>query len=309
MRVFLLTLITFIASTVFAGRPLTNHRTAERVVAIGDIHGDFQTAFDVLKLAELIDKQGEWIGGRTVLVQVGDLMDRGKDERKLLDFFHELKIKAKKKGGSVHTLNGNHEALNVDPENMEWTFDRYVLYENGFTDFEEFYDSKKKDKNLRRLPRKMRGRAAAFRPGGVYAMRLSENNIAMKIGRTIFVHGGILPKYAKKGLGLMNRQVSRWMKNLSDIPEWLMLKDSPLWARDFSRKTRSKDCDVLESSLKILNADRMIVAHTPQLEGINSVCDGKAWRVDTGASPYYGGPLEALEILNGTELRIIRAKN
>lgn len=45
----------------------------DRIVAIGDIHGDLDKLRDALELANVWDNdREEWIGGTTVVVQVGD---------------------------------------------------------------------------------------------------------------------------------------------------------------------------------------------------------------------------------------------
>lgn len=54
-------------------------RFKRRIVAIGDLHGDLPHAVRVLRLAELIDMRNKWIGKKTVLVQTGDIVDRGRD--------------------------------------------------------------------------------------------------------------------------------------------------------------------------------------------------------------------------------------
>ena len=54
----------------------------------------------------------------------------------------------------------------------------------------------------------------------------------------------------------------------------------------------------------LLKAEIMFVAHTVQENGINSACDGKVVRTDTGISSYYGGKKEAVLIKNGKLYRI-----
>ena len=49
----------------------------DRVVAVGDVHGDYDQLVAVLRSAGLIDEQGNWTGGKTHLVQNGDVLDRG----------------------------------------------------------------------------------------------------------------------------------------------------------------------------------------------------------------------------------------
>jgi hypothetical protein len=43
---------------------------AERIIAIGDVHGDAKALRSCLNMAGVMDSKGSWIGGRTHLVQV-----------------------------------------------------------------------------------------------------------------------------------------------------------------------------------------------------------------------------------------------
>ncbi|HEY6552872.1 MAG TPA: metallophosphoesterase, partial [Vicinamibacteria bacterium] len=85
----------------------------DRVVAVGDIHGDYDQFVTVLRDAGLVDGQLAWSGGRAHLVQTGDRIDRGPDSRKVMDLLMRLEKEAKKASGAVHSLLGNHEAMNV----------------------------------------------------------------------------------------------------------------------------------------------------------------------------------------------------
>ena len=58
-------------------RPATFLPKAEKIVAIGDVHGDMMKARRAFKLAGLVDDDDRWIGGKTVVVQLGDILDRG----------------------------------------------------------------------------------------------------------------------------------------------------------------------------------------------------------------------------------------
>ena len=48
----------------------------QRIVAVGDLHGDYSAWIDIARGAGLIDGRGRWAGGRTTLVQLGDVPDR-----------------------------------------------------------------------------------------------------------------------------------------------------------------------------------------------------------------------------------------
>ena len=84
-----------------------------RVVAIGDVHGDYDNYMAVLKEAGVINRRGKWVAGDTHLVQVGDIPDRGPDTLKIIQHLQKLEKQAKKAGGYVHLLIGNHEYMNI----------------------------------------------------------------------------------------------------------------------------------------------------------------------------------------------------
>lgn len=50
----------------------------ERIVAIGDIHGDLEALFLILFDAGIIDINGKWIAQNTFVVQTGDIFDKGR---------------------------------------------------------------------------------------------------------------------------------------------------------------------------------------------------------------------------------------
>jgi 3',5'-cyclic AMP phosphodiesterase CpdA len=77
------------------------------------LHGDLPHAQRVLRLAGLVDHRSRWIGKRAVLVQTGDIVDRGRDTIALYAFFDQLRAQAEKAGGVVVSLLGNHEMMNA----------------------------------------------------------------------------------------------------------------------------------------------------------------------------------------------------
>ena len=85
-----------------------------RLVAIGDLHGDLDKARRALVAARVLDPSTDrWCGGDTVVVQVGDVLDRGDGEVACLFLLERLAREAELAGGAVHVLNGNHETMNV----------------------------------------------------------------------------------------------------------------------------------------------------------------------------------------------------
>ncbi|HEX8256410.1 MAG TPA: metallophosphoesterase, partial [Allosphingosinicella sp.] len=86
---------------------------AERIVAIGDLHGDHAAWRQIAAAAGLIDQAGRWAGGRAILVQTGDVTDRGPDSLKIIRDLRRLQSEAQRAGGRVIAVVGNHEAMNV----------------------------------------------------------------------------------------------------------------------------------------------------------------------------------------------------
>ena len=278
--------------------PPTRFPAAERIVAMGDWHGDLGAARVALRLAGAIDDEGRWIGGTLVVVQTGDQLDRGDEEQEVLDLLDRLGAEAAAAGGAVHALLGNHELMNVEGDF------RYVT-EGGWADFADAdITIDLGDSTIASLPAEQRPRAAAFRPGGEYALLLAKRNVAVIVGRTLFVHGGILPAHLAYGIERINRETRAWLLGEAGRPAIYEDSDDPVWDRHFSDEPDSADCLLLGEVLAALDCDRMVVGHTPMEDGVTTWCDDRVWCIDTGAAAAYGGPVEVLEI-TGRGIRVL----
>ena len=264
----------------------------ERLVALGDVHGDHDAMVAALSLAGVIDDEGHWSGGETVVVQTGDQLDRGDAERRILDHLEVLADEAHAAGGALLVLNGNHETMNVELDL------RYVT-PGGFVDFADLAPPEgEQDEQLLEYDAFERGRVAAFRPGGPYARLLAGHNTVLQVGDTIFVHGGVLPEHAELGLDHINTTISDWMLGDEAEPSALIGGDGIVWVRNYSDETSADDCALLAETLATLGASRMVVGHTVQDE-VTSFCAERVWRVDVGLAAYYGGPTQVIEIRDG----------
>lgn len=271
----------------------------KRIIVIGDLHGDWEMTIKSLKIAKLIDSNNNWIGGETVVVQVGDQIDRCRfsgmscnlpnttknDEAsdvKILNYFTKLHEQAQKTGGAVYSIIGNHELMNVNGDM------RYVSYKN----VKEFENYKKPDGSI--IKDGMEARSWAFSPGNPIANFLGcTRQLSLIIGSNLFVHAGVVPKIAEKyGVQDMNQIMSLFLwdklNNSVDYKDLLDSSDySPLWNRVFGNKSKSQEsCNQLMNPLKeIYKVDRMFIGHTPQIEtGITNACQGKIWLTDYGSS-------------------------
>ena len=276
--------------------PRLSRPAPDRVVAIGDLHGDLDHARRALRLAGAIDEHDQWVGGRLVVVQTGDEIDRGDDYRSILDHVEEWKRQAAAAGGEFVALLGNHEIMNAS---LDF---RYVT-PGGFAAFSSFDGG---GRAITALAPMAQGRAAAFRPGGPYAALEARRPLVVKLGETVFVHGGILQKHVAYGLDRMNDELDAWLSgNRRDPPSIVVAEDGPVWTRAYSAEGDTPACSELSATLATLGARRMVVGHTVQRGGANSACDGAVWRIDVGLSRFFGGPIEVLEIRGG-EAHVLR---
>jgi len=287
------------ASSVARLSPKLALPAAARVVAIGDLHGDLGAARRVLRLAGAIDERDAWVGGALVVVQTGDEIDRADSDRAILDLFDRLAREAKGAGGAVVALDGNHELMNAS---LDF---RYVT-PGGFAAFADL--APRADGRFADLPGAERGRAAAFAPAGPYATDLATRPLFVEVGATVFVHGGILPKHVRYGLDRMNDEVDDWLRGKRPRPPAIVdAEDGPLWTRVYSTPNVQPDCGSLGRALAELGEKRMVVGHTVQPGGITPACGDRVWRIDTGMSRAFGGPIEALE-LEGDAATVLRER-
>jgi len=272
----------------------------DRIVAIGDLHGDVSALRAALRLGGATDEAGKWIGKTLVVVQTGDQLDRGDDEPQIIELFARLRSEAQAAGGAVHVLNGNHEVMNVQADF------RYVT-PDGFHDFSGGHPDALHAQLTANLAPEQRGRTAAFLPGGEVARRLSVQPIALQIGGNVFVHGGVLEQHVRYGLARINQEAAAWMAGAPTEPAPTSVSNqrAPIWVRDYSDgNPAAEQCAELTRVLGALSAQRMVVGHTVQQQGINSACDGKVWRIDVGLSRFYGGKPSVLEI-RGQQVRAL----
>jgi len=217
---------------------------------VGDIHGDLQKALACLELAGVLaedDGQVCWVGGDTTVVQLGDVLDRGDSEISTILLLRELDRQARRAGGAVWMLNGNHESLNVAGDF------RYVtpgaMWESavasGLSETEIMSDRQAV----------LRARWYLYRPGGQMARELARNPTVLVVNDIVFAHGGLLPHHLKYGLQRINDEVAAWMNGSlavdgsSPTPPFPAMGDanSVMWNRTFGKEKVSPcECNAVK---------------------------------------------------------------
>ncbi len=306
-----------------------------RIVAVGDLHGDFSVWRDIARAAGLIDDAGHWSGGRTVLVQTGDVVDRGPESLKIILDLMQLQKEAPRVGGQVVTLVGNHEAMNVTDDLRYVSAGDYAAFAdaNSAATQDAVFEASKAaitaayrtrdpsitDAGVRQAfdaatPLGMIEHQRAWHPDGRIGRWVARNPAVVLIGGTLFVHGGISAAYARLPIAEINRRIDEALAAKDTAPDSIISDPlGPLWYRGLvtrsdpddeaarSQSTSGVAAPTIEQELdQVLTAygaQRIVIAHTPILSGIQISHDGKLIRIDTGISAYYGGTPSYLEIL------------
>ena len=216
----------------------------EKIVAVGDIHGDYDAFIKILRGTGLINRKLHWTGGKTHLVQIGDIMDRGDYAREILDLMMNLEKEAAAAGGKVHILLGNHEEMNITGyifnRGDEFTTRQFVSFlPDGYrekqvkkfrkkignnpttktglassldSDLMSFWENML---NAARTNRKHLARIEYTRNfNKIYGKWLLKRNVVIKINNVILVHGGISEKFSKWGLKKINNRLRVELEDL-----------------------------------------------------------------------------------------------
>jgi hypothetical protein len=305
----------------------------QRIIAVGDLHGDFDAWQTISRAAGLIDGRGHWAGGKTTLVQMGDITDRWADSLKIIRSLQQLQKEAPRSGGKVYVILGNHEAMNLLGDNRYTTPGEYAafvdaqsaarrdrVYEANRAQAEAFYKTQVppltpeqvRAKWMAEHPLGWVEHRLAWQPSGELGQWATRNPAILKIGGTLFAHGGISAEYARQPLDAVNKRVAAAMAAADDSPASVLSDPlGPLWYRGLvmtdteaqaARAAAKPPATPLTAEqelgavLAAYGAQRLVVAHTPQKSGILITLGGRLACIDTGISRAYGGPLTWLEI-------------
>jgi hypothetical protein len=215
----------------------------ETVVAVADVHGDFDDFVAILQRTGLIGEQNHWTGGKTTFVQVGDLLDRGPKPREVMDLMMALEKEAAKAGGRVVSLLGNHEIMNIMGDLRYVTPANYASFADSNSEkrqkaaYNEYVKwSGSHAALMAELPQPMELTEAewmarhpagfieqreAFGPQGEYGEWLRGHAALAEIGGIIFLHGGIDPDLANTKLDAMNKRIQDEIKLFDAAKQYL----------------------------------------------------------------------------------------
>jgi len=300
-------------------------QTTERIVAVGDIHGAFDQFVAILRAAGIIDNRNRWSGKKAVLVQTGDVLDRGPDSRKALDLLRKLEGEAQRAGGRVYALLGNHELMRLV---SDWRYvsqgeteafrnaDSADLRERAFAVFtteaekaakavgKPFDPAAYREAFMKEIPLGSLEMRFAFEAKGEYGAWVRQRAAVARINGILFMHGGISEPVSMMGCEGINAAVR---KDLLSVPVPLekvatlfsASETGPLWYRGLAGEPEASLAPTLDVILERMKARAIVIGHTTVAGKLTPRLGGRVILIDTGmvnGEFYPGGVASALEL-------------
>ena len=244
----------------------------KRFLAIGDVHGEYDAALALLRAAGVVDDEHRWAFGDGHVIFNGDVLDRGARVTESLWLIYRLEQEARKAGGRVHMVLGNHELMALGGDL------RYVVaqYLQGV------------------VPARGMTYPQLFGPETELGRWLRTRNTIVKINGLLFAHAGVSSDVA--GLDLSIDEINALVRKGFDVkgdqlksdPTLHLLRGvrGPLWYRGYFMAISGYEtatADEIQSVLDRFGAKRVVVAHTT-VEQIGPIHGGLVIAIDVPMS-------------------------
>lgn len=255
-------------------------------LTISDMEGDFDAMVALLKANNVIDDALSWRFGSNHVVLIGDMVDRGENVVPLLWLIYKLEAEARLAGGDVHYILGNHERYLLDGRVKSVAPKYYGTFRaTGMSPRQLWSEDSELGKWLRSKP------------------------VMLKVGDTLFVHGGISPRALTYNYSLetIDAESARHFvigdsvrRNVDD--SIIHGADGLLFYRGLTQSSSDKgpnesaSAEHVDNILTTYKVNRIAIGHT-LVSHIGSDYDGKVLRVDV---PHASGTSEALLMENAS---------
>jgi hypothetical protein len=243
--------------------PSSTYSDNQPILAVSDIESAYKAFRDFLINSKVIDTNLNWIFDKGHLVLVGDFMDRGFSTTQVLWFIYKLEQDAKKQGGHVHFIIGNHELYN-----LQGKFNSAAYKYNGVASI-----LGKQQHNL-------------YDENSFIGKWLTSKNTLELINGHLFAHGGIHPDVANYDITIDQvNQINRdnYRKAFFPKPEETVeqlitsSRKGISWYRGYFKDDLSQE-DV-EKGINQFNAKAVVVGHTLQWN-VTKLYNGKVFAID-----------------------------
>lgn len=243
--------------------PNATYNDEGNILAISDIESGYKTFRDFLINNKVIDANLNWTFGNGHLVLVGDFVDRGNSTTQVLWFIYKLEQDAKKQGGFLHFILGNHELKNMQG--------RYKSASQKYLGVSTI---------LGKLPHEL------YNSKSFIGKWMASKNTIEIINGTLFEHGGIHPDVADTQLNL--EEINQIIRNSYYKPYYPKVEKSTeellistrkgiAWYRGYFKDDLTQE--QVESGLNKFNAKSIVVGHTLQSK-VNRQYNGKVIGID-----------------------------
>ncbi|MBS1663765.1 MAG: metallophosphoesterase [Bacteroidetes bacterium] len=227
----------------------------EKMLVLSDVEGEFE-AFRKLMIAnDVMNEQYQWTFGKGHLVICGDLFDRGEQVTEFLWLLYKLEPEARKAGGYVHVILGNHDIMNLGGDV------RYV-----------------QPKYMESADRMGTEYIYLYRDHSELGRWLRTKNIVEKIGRGLYLHAGISPQVLR--LGLTASKINALVRPYYDKSQTRIVyqdttlaalfdgNTSPFWYRGYFATTPQTE-RLVDETCKFFDVGLIAVGHTIVYDNIS----------------------------------------
>lgn len=254
--------------------PVPAKFTAKKLVALSDVHGQFDTMVRLLQANGVIDRDMKWAFGEGHMVVIGDMFDRGPNVTEVLWLLYQLDAEARAARGALHVLLGNHEAM-VLYDDLRYVNPKYAAVSRKLNDT---------------YP-------GLFGEQTVLGRWLRTKPMLLQVNDMLFVHGGLNPEYAVLKLTVQETNeafraslgLPRTAVRATPLPAFLYGPNGPIWYRGYFRAPQIDSVE-LDKLLTQYGVKRIVVGHTT-MTGVFSHYDGRVINTDTGIQKGVGGEL------------------
>ncbi|MCB1670388.1 MAG: metallophosphoesterase [Gammaproteobacteria bacterium] len=301
----------------------------ERIIALGDLHGDYGGYMEALQLTGLVDGEGNWAGGSSHFVQIGDIPDRGPDSARIIRHLQKIEPQAIAAGGRVHALIGNHEVMNMvgqlqyvhpgeyqalrsdSAESLRAAFQQDIREGRDCQPVTSLYDyvSRRQRGQRQEVPLGYVEHRSCWGPEGEFGSWVAGNNTAIRLNNMLFVHAGISPRYLGWSLRKINTRIREELLDSERFSE--PVSDDhrgPLWYRGLALEDEAVAPDFVDLLLETYGVEYVVIGHTPGYETIVPRYQGRVLVIDSGISSFFGGALTVLVMEDGKLFNLQRGR-
>ncbi|ABZ75769.1 metallophosphoesterase [Shewanella halifaxensis HAW-EB4] len=219
----------------------------KKVVALSDVHGQYDVLITLLKNQKIIDADNNWAFGAGHMVMTGDMFDRGDQINEVLWFMYQLDRQAKAAGGMLHLLMGNHEQMVLGGD-LRYVHERYDLASELLH----------------------RSNDALYGEDTEIGQWLRSKNTLVKINDVLYMHGGISNEWLERKLTieqanqLFRANIGRPKAELKqdELLSFLFYGNGPTWYRGYFSEAFTEA--ELDKILAYFDVKHITVGHTSQ---------------------------------------------